>query len=127
MKFDLKITVTVAAAFLAASCQPKPKEWTASGDTALCVDKEGKRIPDENCKGRPGEQRHGSGMGTAAALFGAWYFLGRGGRIPAVGAPVAGGSFSPRPGAAYGRAAGFTSISRGGFGASARGFGGAGE
>ncbi len=130
MKFDLKITVAVAAALLAAACEqqpPKPQEWTASADTALCVDKDGKRIPDTNCQGKPGErvqERHGSGMGTAAALFGAWYFLGRGQRIGPMGAPVVGGSFAPRPGAAYGRAAGFTSVSRGMFGSSGRGFGG---
>lgn len=131
MKFDLKITTGVAAALVATACSQQDNGWTTDRDTALCVDKTGKRVPDDQCprQAREGGYHGGSGIGTAFL----WYYLGRNSVIPPYGEPVRGGSFSRVAGASYVRApaaTGFTragAISRGGFGSSARGGGGFGE
>ncbi len=131
MKFDLKITTGVAAALLASACSSQQDNgWTADRDTALCVDKAGKRVPDDQC---PRQQvaggYHGGGMGSAFL----WYYLGRNSVIPPYGETARGGTFSRVAGASYARAPASTgvtragAISRGGFGSSARGGGGFGE
>ncbi|WP_375394202.1 hypothetical protein [uncultured Sphingomonas sp.] len=122
MKLDLKITTGVAAALLVSGCGQRDNGWTATDNTAICTDRQGNRVPDAEC------QRHvgGGGMGTAFL----WYYLGRNSVIPYYGQHVGGGSFRPAAGAAYARAPAGSAmtrsaaISRGGFGSSARGFGG---
>ena len=128
--FGLSLTLFAAAAV--SSCddgQQRQKEWSASGPTQLCTDRDGRRVPDENC------QRHygGGGMGLAFLPF----FIGRGGYIPSYGGIVRDGSRTATSGLAYGHAAAFTSgargssafggVSRGGFGSSAHASVGAGE
>ena len=126
--FGLSLTLLAAAAVTACG-QQQPKEWSASGPTRLCTDRDGRRVPDINCE--RGSQ--GGGMGLAYLPF----FIGRGGYIPPYGGGVRDGSRTAASGMAYGRAAAFTSlaggssasggVSRGGFGSSAHAFGGMGE
>lgn len=116
-KFDpriLPITSAVATALLASACAPSQDRATA--DVAVCRDSTGKRVDDAQCS-----RHHGSG-GAIAGLA-AWYYLSRGSAVPRVGEGVAGGSAVPRAGVGYARASA-ASVSRGGFGASARGGGG---
>ena len=86
----------------------------------VCVDKStGTRVEDNRC---------GTGhVGTGAGAFYALYFLSgggyRSGALPAVGAPVRGGTFDVPRGynPATGKAADSSSVRRGGFGSSSRG------
>lgn len=129
MKGELKITTAIAAALLAAACSEKPDDsWgeTAARDTAICTDRNGQRVPETNCQQRAS---HGGGAGSAFL----WYYLASSSVVPYYGDRVGGGSYQRAPGARYFRAHAASSmtrsaaISRGGFGSSARGFGGAGE
>jgi hypothetical protein len=111
-KSDLKITTAVSAVLLAAACGSKAdpnKSWTASGNTAVCTDEQGRRVEDRNCaqnRGYVGGHHYG------------WYYMGRGGYIPGIGGYARGGSYSAAAGTHFTRA-GAASISRGGFGSSA--------
>lgn len=122
LKIDLKITTGVAAALLASGCGQKDNGWVADKDTAVCTDKQGQRVADDNCQ-RP---HVGGGVGSSAFL---WYFLGRNSAVPYYGERVRGGSFSRAPGTSYFRAPAGSSmtraaaISRGGFGSSVHSFG----
>jgi hypothetical protein len=110
---SLPLTTAVAAALLASACGAEEEDqWTAQTDTAVCTDKEGRRVADENCQRRTAA---GVGMG-----FFAWYYLSRGGAIPAYGERARGGALTPRAGARYARAPVSTGVTRGGFGSSAR-------
>lgn len=129
MRTDLKITTAIAAALLASGCgrsEPEPDGWTAQTDTAICTDREGRRVADDQCPRQAlGSGYHGGG-GSNAFL---WYFLGRNSVIPPYGERARGGSFSRAGGVSYARAPANTfvsrsgAISRGGFGASAHSFG----
>ncbi len=129
---DLTITTGVAAALLVAGCSRQSDQdngWTADRDTAVCVDQQGKRAPDDKC---PQQRVASTGhMGVGNAFL--WYYLGRQSAVPYYGEPVRGGSFAPAAGHSYFRAPAGTAvtraaaIARGGFGSSARGFGGVGE
>lgn len=129
MNSELKITTAIAAALLAGACSSQSDNgWkTADRDTAICTDKSGNRVPDANCP----QQRTYGGGGVSSAFL--WYYLGRNSAVPYYGERVGGGSFQRAAGTSYFRAPAETSmsrsaaISRGGFGSSARGFGGAGE
>ena len=130
---DLTITVGVAAALLAGGCSSKPDDngWTADKDTAICVDKDGKRVPDAQCP----QQRvaHANSFGSPFL----WYYLGRSAAVPYYGERAFGGGYAPTVGHSYVRApagsarvapAGFVrsgSVTRGGFGSSGHFFGGA--
>lgn len=124
MNRDLRITAGVAAALLASACGRSDNGWTASDNTAICTDRDGHRVADANCQRSGGGG--GGGMGTAFL----WYYLGRHSAIPYYGETVRGGSFARAPGMAYARAPSGSAmtrsaaISRGGFGSSARSFGG---
>jgi hypothetical protein len=124
MKFDLKITTGVAAALLAVGCGQRDNGWTAQQDTAICTDRSGQRVPDANC-----QRNTGSHIGSAFL----WYYLGRSSTIPYYGERATGGSFNRAPSVTYARAPAGSAmsrsaaISRGGFGSSARSFGGFGE
>lgn len=129
MRKDLTITTAIAAALLATGCsEPEEDGWTAQNDTAICTDREGKRVPDDQCPRQALVDGYHGGGGSSAFL---WYFLGRNSVIPPYGERVQGGSFSRAAGRSYGRAPSSTfvtragAISRGGFGASAHSFGGA--
>ncbi|WP_242139596.1 MULTISPECIES: hypothetical protein [unclassified Sphingomonas] len=116
----LPITSAVATALLASGCGPSTD--VARSDVAVCRDANGVRTADANCA------RSGGGHGMNGAIMGAaaWYYLSRGSVVPAMGRPLAGGYMSPRAGTSYARASAAT-VSRGGFGMSARGGGGGGE
>ena len=133
---DLTITTGVAAALLVAGCS-RPQEqdngWTASQDTAVCVDKQGQRVRDAQCPQQRVAHSGGGGMASGMGSAFLWYYLARNAVLPPYGGRVAGGSFTPMAGRSYARAPAYSraaarggSIARGGFGASARGFGGAG-
>ena len=65
---------------------------------AVCVDPETEqRVDDDQCD----DDRDYTGVGTG--FF--WYYLGASSRVPAIGAPVSGGTF---------RGAGLTNVQRGG-------------
>ena len=129
MKFDLKLTTAISAALMAAACSNNEGDWTAQRDTAVCTDKAGNRVADSNCQ----QQRAHSGSSGAVAGAFAWYYLSRNSRVPYMGERAIGGSFAGVPGRAYAHAPASTAvtrsaaISRGGFGSSARSFGGFGE
>lgn len=99
----LPLTAAMAGALLTGACSPSSD--VAGRDLAVCRDGAGRRIDDAGC---------GRGGGTG------FYYLGRGARVPAMGEPVGGGSFSPVRGTSYARASAAT-VTRGGFGASAEG------
>jgi hypothetical protein len=113
-KADLLITASVAAALMLYGCGNNP-DWTAQNDTAICRDRAGNRVPDSNCDARS--------TGAHPGFYG-WYYLSRGGYIPAMGETVSGGRTSAVAGHSYAHAPSSASISRGGFGASAHSFGG---
>lgn len=116
----LPITSAVATALLASACGPSTD--VAKSDVAICRDANGVRTADANCaRGTGGHGMNGAIMGAAA-----WYYLSRGSVVPPMGRAVSGGFTSPRAGASYARASAAT-VSRGGFGMSARGGGGSGE
>lgn len=135
MKKHLTMTTAMAATMLALPGCSGGDDWNedvyASGDTAICVDQEGKRVDDDRC----GNDRvHYSGGGGSNAFL--WYYLGRSSAVPYYGDSIrdsryAGyGSYQPRPGANYAPAPASTrmtrsaAVSRGGFGSSGRSFGG---
>ncbi|MDR6849404.1 MULTISPECIES: hypothetical protein [unclassified Sphingomonas] len=109
----LPITSAVATALLVGACSPSSD--VAKSDVAVCRDAAGVRVDDAYCA-RGTNGRTGGGAGG-------WYYIGRGGRVPAMGEALSGGYTTPRAGVGYARASSAT-VSRGGFGMSARGFGG---
>lgn len=128
---ELKITTGVAAALLAAGCgqsRDADNGWTASQDVAVCVDKDGKRVPDGQCP----RQQFASGHPYPAGSPFLWYYIGRSQALPYYGDVVRGGGYRPAAGRSYFRAPSVTSmtrstaIARGGFGSSARGLSGRG-
>lgn len=107
--------VTALAAGLMVSACGAPSndyDWKTDRDTRICRNSKGMRVNDDDCSRRTG----GAG----------WYYIGRGGYVPSVGATVqnsAYGSTAPRAGASYYTAAKTTpstAVTRGGFGAGAR-------
>lgn len=120
MDNGLRITTAIAAAMMASACGQQQRSWDdnyAQRDTAVCVDKQGRRVPDQQCS------RGGGGGGSSAFL---WYYLGRSSALPYYGEAARGGSYSRAPGATYFHAPSSmastraTAISRGGFGSTAR-------
>ena len=130
IRADLKFTTSVAAALLVSGCGGGDREadgWTAQRDTAICTDAAGKRVADDSCRQ---QQAVANGSHGASNAF-LWYFLARNAVIPPYGEVARGGAYARTPGRSYFRAPGTTrvtragAISRGGFGASARSYGGA--
>lgn len=132
MRKDLTITTAIAAALLATACnKTKDDGWAVQDDTAICTDREGKRVPDNKCPRQAlANGTHGGMNGAATGAF-LWYFMARNSVIPPYGERARGGSFNRVAGTSYVRAPSNTFatresvISRGGFGASARSYGGA--
>ncbi len=94
MRTDLRITTAIAAALLASGCgrpEPEPDGWTAQTDTAICTDREGRRVADDQCPRQALASGYHGGGGSNAFL---WYFLGRNSVIPPYGETARGGSFS---------------------------------
>lgn len=118
----LRLTAVLAVASAAAAGCERKDDWQGSSNaTRVCVDYQGHRVPDDQCAApRP--------AGGVSPFL--WYYLGtqaarQGYGVPAVGGFVAGGGYTPQAGTAY-TAAPATGISRGGFGGTARSFGGLG-
>ncbi len=123
------LTATCAAALAVSACQKEPQQaW--NGDvqstqaTAVCVDQEGKRVPDSRCGSMRQANSGGGGFSAADAFL--WYYLGRSMSMPYYGEPVRGGSYTPAPNTNYARAPSTmnttrsAAVSRGGLGSSSR-------
>ena len=134
MKKQLTMTTAMAAALLTA-CSSNDgwnEDVIADRDTAVCVDKEGRRVDDDLCS----NDRGGSGGGFASNAF-LWYYIGRSTALPYYGDSIydsryrGRGSFKPTLGTNYARAPVSTAmtrsqaVSRGGLGSRGRSFGGA--
>ncbi|UZK64880.1 hypothetical protein [Sphingomonas sp. M1-B02] len=138
MRKQLTLTTAMAAGLLALpGCASQQNEWddvVAEQDTAICVDKEGKRVEDNSCAPRNATGNYGGGSAMTSAFL--WYYLGRNMAMPYYGESVnrgryAGqGSYQPRPGVNYApapptsRMTRSQAVRRGGLGSSARSFGG---
>jgi len=138
MRKQLTMTTAMAAALLALpGCSSRNDEWeavTADRDTAVCVDKEGKRVDDSQCNPQARGAYGGGGGGGMSSAF-LWYYLGRSAAVPFYGDSIrdpryAGrGSFTPAQGVRYAdapRASRMTrsqAVSRGGLGSRGRSFG----
>lgn len=120
IRFNLKITSTLASALLAGCSQnPAEPDWDDNGnayarrETAICVDDDNRRIQDESCH-RDGGSR--------------FIYLGSGARIPYYRERAAMGNYrtTPLEGKSYSTAPQATNmvrsaaVSRGGFGGSTR-------
>ncbi|HEX8126582.1 MAG TPA: hypothetical protein VF548_13470 [Allosphingosinicella sp.] len=134
MRKQLSMTTAMAAALVALPACSSNDGWNedvvADRDTAVCVDREGRRVDDDRCV----TGRHGGGVPSAFL----WYYIGRNAAVPYYGdsiydrryARYGPGSFAPRPGVDYARAPASTrmtrsrAVSRGGLGSSSRRFGG---
>lgn len=137
MKKQLSMTTAMAAALLSLPGCSSNDDWNedvvADRDTAICVDKEGKRVDDSQC-GQQTVVHHSGGSGVGSAFL--WYYLGRSSAVPYYGDSIrapryAGlGSYEPRSGVNYARAPAASrmtrsaAVSRGGLGSSGRSFGG---
>lgn len=106
MKSALVITTAVASAFLT-GCAGNSKAKTENAQ--ICADSNGIRAEDENCDNR---------RNPRVAGFYAWYYISRGGKVPAMGDKISGGSFSPKAGQKYVKSG---SAERGGFGSTTGG------
>src|SRR5438034_792641 len=71
-KFNLPLTTAISAAMLACAGCSSGKEWQTSSNTKVCVDSSGNRVPEDR-----------------------WYYIARGGYIPAYYGPVSGGGYFP--------------------------------
>jgi hypothetical protein len=137
MKKQLSMTTAMAAALLSLPGCSSNDDWNedvvADRDTAICVDKEGKRVDDNQC-GQQTAIHHSGGIGVGTAFL--WYYLGRNSAVPYYGESIhnpryAGlGAYEPRAGVNYARAPAASrmtrssAVSRGGLGSSGRSFGG---
>ncbi|MDT7933125.1 MAG: hypothetical protein RQ833_00785 [Sphingomonadaceae bacterium] len=111
------LPLTVAAAATLAACDRDKRDW-AESDVKVCRDAQGRRVDDRQCEQQTARAGHSGGHMPGVA----WYFLGRGSQVARLGEPLTGGSPVARPGVSYARATPAT-ITRGGFGSSARSFG----
>lgn len=113
----LGITALLAASLTACGSD----EQTDVDNVAVCVDPNtNQRVEDDRC-GDADRNYQGSGIGSAFL----WYYLGTrsGGRYPAVGGPISGGTFNSPRGATVQRGGASKtggSITRGGFGSSGK-------
>ncbi|MCD2322982.1 hypothetical protein LQ953_03000 [Sphingomonas sp. IC-56] len=136
MRKQLTMTTAMAAALLALpACSSRNDDWEAvtDRDTAVCVDKDGKRVDDRQCNPQARGAYGGGGGGMSNAFL--WYYLGRNSAVPFYGDSIrdpryAGrGSFTPTQGVRYAdapRASRMTrsqAVSRGGLGSRGRSFG----
>lgn len=111
MKSKLAVTSAVATAFLAGCSNGKPDQ-SGTHNAQICADVNGNRVEDSKCEKRAGGR---------VAGFHSWYYLTRGGSVPAIGEKISGGSFSPTKGLQYAKSGGVEGASeRGGFGKSGR-------
>lgn len=101
-RFKLVLVPLVSAALLTLGCTD---ETSSASTPRICMDAYGRRVPDGQCS-----------LGGNRSSFYHWYHLSRGGAVPGVGEVAHNGSFH-----------GQGSVSRGGFGSSAHGFGHLGE
>ena len=113
--FRLVLVPAVSSAMLAFGCsrpQATPPTATAGDSSRVCVDAQGRRVPDDQCRDDRPTSRSPS--------FYHWYSVSHGGAFVPIGGFAGGHSFS------HGSTSHPSSVTRGGFGSSAHS-GGAGE
>ena len=132
MKKQIALTTAMAATLLALNaCSNADEDVIADDDTAVCVDREGKRVDDSQCAPQTATNNHYHGGGGSSAFL--WYYIGRNSAVPYYGDSIrdsrfAGGSYDRRPGANYRPAPASTrmtrsaAVSRGGLGSSGRSY-----
>ena len=142
MKKQLTMTTAMAAALMALPACSSHDDWNgdvvADRDTAVCVDKDGKRVDDSLCAPANSQANnyHGGYHGGGSNAF-LWYYIGRQSAVPYYGESVRdtrfAGSYQARNGVVYHaapestRMARSAAVSRGGLGSSSRRFGGFGR
>ncbi len=111
-RFRLALVPAVSSALLAFGCGRQQSQPSALVDNSAraCVDAEGRRVPDGQCRADLPTSRSPS--------FYHWYYFSRGGTFVPIGGFVGGHSFS------HGSTSHpSSSVTRGGFGSSAHGHG----
>jgi hypothetical protein len=120
-KFNLPLTTAISAAILASAGCSSNREWQTGDNTRVCVDQNGNRIPEDQCRNQPA---------TGYSPY-RWYYISRGGYIPTYYGPVGGGSYfpasSPDSYHAAPSEAPAGAVTRGGFGGIGAGHAGGGE
>jgi len=120
-RFTLPLTTAISAAMLASSGCRASGDWQADNNTKVCVDQSGKRMPEDQCMNQPA-----NGVSPYR-----WYYIARGGYVPAYYSPASGGSYAPSaPSDSYAPAPSEAppgAITRGGFGGVGEGHAGGGE
>jgi len=102
-RFRLALVPAVSSAMLAFGCgqsQPAPPAASFSDSSPVCVDSQGRRVPDDRCRDR-------------SPTFYHWYHSSHGGAFVPIGGSAGGRSFS------HGSSSHPSSVTRGGFGSSA--------
>jgi hypothetical protein len=100
-RFRLALVPAVSSALLAFGCgqpQPAPPAATVGDSSPVCVDSQGRRVPDDRCRDR-------------SRTFYHWYYSSHGGAV----VPIGGSSHSFSSGSSSHP----SSVTRGGFGSSA--------
>jgi hypothetical protein len=118
-RFRLALVPAVSSAMLAFGCgrpQQAPPTATASDSSQVCVDGQGRRVADDQCRDDRPTYRSNT--------FYHWYHVSHGGAMVPIGGAVFGHSFS-HGSTSQSSSSHRASVSRGGFGSSAHG-GGAG-
>lgn len=138
MKKQLTMTTAMAAALMALpGCSSGKDDWNgdvvADKDTAVCVDKEGKRVDDSECAPATTVNNYNSGYHGGGSNAFLWYYIGRQSAVPYYGESIHDrrfvGSYQARAGTVYHSAPESTrmsrssAVSRGGLGSSSRRFG----
>lgn len=112
MKSALAITSAVASAFVGGCSTNKAHQ--ADENAQICANSDGVRVEDEHCDKRKTPR---------VAGFYSWYYITRGGSVPAMGQNISGGSFTPSAGVKYAKSgATAPGAERGGFGRSGHTF-----
>jgi hypothetical protein len=107
-RFKLALVPAVSSAMLAFGCarpQQAPPAATADDSSRFCVDAQGRRVADDQCRDDRFTRR--------SPTFYHWYYSSHGGAIVPIGGFVGGRSFSS------GSSSQPSSVTRGGFGSSA--------
>jgi hypothetical protein len=111
-RFKLALVPAVSSALLAFGCgrsQQTPPAALVDNSSRACVDSQGRRVPDDQCRNDLPTNRSPS--------FYHWYYGSHGGAFVPIGGFVGGHAFS------HGSSSSHSSVSRGGFGSSAHGHG----
>ena len=108
-RFKLVLVPAVSTALLAFGCdRPRPTQNLVDG-SRVCIDADGKRVADDQCRDDLPTNR--------SPTFYHWYHVSHGGSFVPIGGFVSGHAFS------HGSTSHPSSVTRGGFGSSAKSHG----